>query len=345
MNDIVQNNDPLWFLNESSDLIEYKEGGLAEQIFALADARMQRNRKVIVSTIIGSSQAASELVEGMKKTQRLKVVFTDEIKEKLKDGTYSLMKKKDEDGVFKAIVVDAKGKIKAQADLKWEDVCKGVDPSKITSAMQGMAIQQQLKDIAGQLEDMSVSMEEILVGQHNDRLALFYSGEAVYREALATSDPERKKQLASAAILELTNAVASLQTTLALEINGICDKYDQDKEKFIGIKSDKLREKMFIINSSFQTIHKAMALKAAIYYNEGEYAALTVVLSDYKAFLERSLSDKNAHILYLADPNEKNLDGTWNIRQNELPQKIENTKELLMKASEYELEADKEDIA
>lgn len=341
---IIDTKNPLWFMEECNELLEYTEGGLANHIFELVDQSILKEQREVMASLVEVSPAMAELANGLKKTQRLKLVFSDEVKGKIADGTYRLMKKKDIDGVFKAVVVDQKGKTKAIADLKWDEVSKGVDPSRLTSAMQGMAIQQQLREIASQLEDMSVSMEEILIGQHNDRLALFYSGEAIYREALAATDPERKKQLTTSAILALTNASVSLQVSLAFEINEICSKYDFEKGKFIGIKSNKLQDKMCLINSSFQTIHKAMTLKAAIYYKDREYAALTAVLSDYEAFLQRSLTEQNARILYLADPNEKNLTGSWDIRKNELPMQIERTKELLSKPAMFALEATQEDI-
>lgn len=76
------------------------------------------------------------------------MVFFDEVKEKIANGTYRLMKRKDADGIFKAVVVDKKGKTRAIADLKWEEIENGVDPAGMTSAMQGMAIQQQLRAIS-----------------------------------------------------------------------------------------------------------------------------------------------------------------------------------------------------
>ena len=345
MGDIVTKNDnPLWFMEESTELIDYSEGDLSNQIFSFVDEKIMNDRKDIVASLVEAVPAFAEIAEGLKKTEKLKLVFSDEVKKKLEDGTYHLMKKKDADGVFKAIVVDGKGKIKAQADLKWEELCKGVDPARLTLAMQGMAIQQQLRAITEQLNEMSETMEEVLMGQYSDRLALFYSGEAIYREALATKDPERRKQLISAAILSLTNSISSLQANLAFEIRNVCDKYDEAKGRFVGIKTDKLKDKMFLINSSFQTIHKAMTLKTAIYYQEGEYEAVTRVLTDYKSFLERSLTEDKAHVLYLADPNEKNISGAWNLRQNELPIRIEKTRELLLNRQDYALECGKGDL-
>lgn len=346
MGDIILRGDnPLWFVDESTGLMEYSQGGLANQIFEIVDKKILGDKKDILLSLVESSPAIAELVKGMKKSERLQLVFSDEVQKKIADGTYKLMKRKDVDGIFKAVVVDEKGKTRAIADLKWEEIGNGVDPVGMTSAMQGMAIQQQLREISGQLQDMSAAMEDVLIGQHNDRLAMFLSGEAIYREALATSDETLQKSLTSAAIMALTNASASLQASLVYEINSICDKYDAEKGRFVGIKTEKIKEKMYLINSSFQTIHKATTLKAAIYYKEGEYQSLTTVLSDYKGFLERSLPEDKAHILYLADPNEKTFEGIWNIRRNELPVRIDNTRELLMQPQNYSLEMAKEEFS
>lgn len=344
-NSIIRITNPLWFVQESSELLECSEGGLANQLFDWVDSKISKEQKNIFADLIEAVPVVAEMAKGLKKTQRLKLVFDDDVQKKIKDGVYHLMKKKDEDGVFKAVVVDGKGKIRAIANLKMEDVLNNVDIARLTSAMQAKAIQHQLREIAVKLEEMNASMEEVLMGQYNDRLALFYCGEAIYREALATQDVERRKQLVSSAIMQLTNAVTSFQATLSYDIKSICDKYDEEKGRFTDIRMDKLKEKMVLINTAFQTIHKATTLKAAIYFNEHEYAALTTVLADYKSFLERSLSETNATILYLADPNDKKLEGSWNIRQNELPARIDSTRKLLANANEYALEVKKGDVA
>ncbi|MDO4189866.1 MAG: hypothetical protein Q4D29_12855 [Lachnospiraceae bacterium] len=346
MGDVVLREDNLlWFVDESTGLMEYKEGGLANQIFDIVDRKLLEEQQVIMQSILNSSPVIAEMANGMKKTERLQLVLSDEVKEKIAKGTYKLMKNKSADGVFKAVVVDKKGTIKAIADLKWEEVGENITPAGLASAMQGMAVQQQLRSISEKLQDMSVAMEDVLIGQHNDRLAMFLSGEAIYREALSVTDEDVKKNLTTSAIMALTNATSSLQASLIHEINTICEGYNEEKGRFVGIKSEKLKEKMFIINSSFQAIHKAATLKAAIYYKEGEYSALTTVLDDYKNFLERTLPDEKAHILYLADPNEKTFEGVWDIRKNELPSRIEKTRELLVKPHEYVLEMSKGEIA
>lgn len=273
MNELVTwQNNPLWFMEDSSDLLEYSDKGLASQIFAMADKQIYEEQKDIAKGLLGATPAMAELLKGLKKTETLQLVFSDEVKQKLSDGTYKLMKKKDLNGIFKAVVVDQKGKTRAIADIKFDQINGTIDPTQVTLAMQGMAIQQQLREISEQLETMTEVMEDVLIGQHNDRIAMYLSGESIYREALLVSDSEVKKNLTTSSILQLTNASTSLQASLVYEIDKLCDKYDKENGKFKGIKSEKIMEKMSIINSAFQTIHKANTLKAAIYYKEGEYA-------------------------------------------------------------------------
>lgn len=86
--------------------------------------------------LVESSSAVAELAKGLKKSERLQLVFSDEVKQKIADGTYKLMKRKDADGIFKAVVIDKKGKTRAIADLQWEEIGNGVDPASMTAAMQ-----------------------------------------------------------------------------------------------------------------------------------------------------------------------------------------------------------------
>lgn len=336
--------NPVLLVNEQKSMLDYPEGELADQVFCSAEVRMQQKRKGIMDAVIAASPMIAEAVKGLRKTQRLKLVFSEDTKDKLAKGVYRLMKCSDSDGMFKAIVVNSKGKIKEIASLRWDTVFQGIDVSKLLSSMQGIMIQRNLIEITNHLEYMSKSLEDILIGQYNDRLAMFYAGEAIYREALATSDIERKRLLSSAAIVSLTNSIATLQTSLEYEIKGVCEKYNGEKKKFIKISSEELKSKMYLINSSFQAIHKAISLKTAIYYEEGEYAALTTALSAYKAFLERSLNDRRVQILYQADPTDKCIDGIWASRKKDLPESIEKVKKLLSEPTEYAIEMKKEDL-
>ena len=343
MDELAISSNELAFLDECFGMrVVDSETSLANRVFEMVNDDLLKTEERIIENIASVSPAVAEALNGLEKNQTLKLVFSDEIKQKINSGQYHLMKKKDVDGVFKAVVVDSNGKTRAIADLKWEDVAKGVDPGQMANAMQGMAIQQQLQEISMQLEEMSQDMSDILRGQHNDRLALYYSGETIFKEALECNDEIIKKQLIASSIKALTDAASTLKIELISEVASLCKKYDGSKGKFVGIKSDKLIEKMEMINSSFCAIHNSTALKAAIYYQQGEYLALTSVLTDYKTFLEDTLTEERAKLLYLADPKDAVLNGTWNIRQNELPQRIKTVHARLSDPEMFELGIRKE---
>jgi len=52
-------------MEESSDVLEYSDKGLASQIFAMADKQIYEEQK--------------DIVRGLKKTETLQLVFSDEV--------------------------------------------------------------------------------------------------------------------------------------------------------------------------------------------------------------------------------------------------------------------------
>lgn len=53
MGDIVLRGDnPLWFVDESTGLMEYSEGGLANQIFELVDKKFSEIRRIFLCYLL-----------------------------------------------------------------------------------------------------------------------------------------------------------------------------------------------------------------------------------------------------------------------------------------------------
>lgn len=67
-------------MEESSDVLEYSDKGLASQIFAMADKQIYEEQKDIVKGLLGATPAVAELLKGLKKTETLQLVFSDEVK-------------------------------------------------------------------------------------------------------------------------------------------------------------------------------------------------------------------------------------------------------------------------
>lgn len=321
------------------DVFECNES-LAKKVFAQKSDELLNTGKTILEKIIAASPVIAELAKKLEKTEKLKLSFSDEVLQKLKDGTYRLMKEKDS-GIFKAVAVGPGG-IKELGNISIEQIPREIDLTQLSNAMQGMAINEKLQEISEKLEEMSKTIEGVIRGQHNDRLAMYYSGESLYREALVCIDKNMRIQLEASAIKALSDSVAALKVTLMSDIKELCEHFDFEKQRFDKkIKVEKIHEKVELINSAFSAIHDSTALKSAIYYKEGEYGAVTVTLSEYKRFLQETLDDERANILYFADENEKKyLSGVWDMRKNHLPEEIEEVKNRLSSPKEFFIEGE-----
>ncbi len=329
----------------NNEIVEYlEEDSFENSIFELAYTQIDKERSGILNEIMAACPALAEVVNGLETTEHLKLIFSDEVKKGMETGALKLMERKDEIGRFKAVVVDQAGKIRNIPDIKIDKALQGVDPAQMASAMQGMAIQMQLQDIKDQLEEMSMALNDVLAGQHNDRLAKYFAGVSLYKESLSVKDENLQKELTNSAIMMLSDAYSELSVSLKYSIDSLCSKYNEKDNSFKKIKSDQLCIEMAKINSSFEAIHKTVMLKTAIYYKEGEYVACSTVLNGYANFVEKTLPQNKSNILYLADPKEKTFMGVWNDRREGLPIKIQQVREKLADKANYSIEFREEDI-
>lgn len=75
-----------------------------------------------------------------------------------------------------------------------KEVFRGeMDPSQIANALQMAALQEQIHRITEQIVSIDHSVRDVLQGQQNDRIGLYYSGLAMYLEAQNT-DNENLRQ-------------------------------------------------------------------------------------------------------------------------------------------------------
>lgn len=305
----------------NAPLLYGQEGRIVAGIFKNSDDKIKDIAKSKFAEMMVAFPILAEIVTGLKENETVKIVLSDKAKKMIKEGKWSFAKVKDHGDLFRAIIKDKNGNIVEHAKLVMEDGVKSIDPVQLAFAMQAMAIQTQLKDISESLEILSDKLSSVIAGQQNDRIALFYSAEALYREAIISNNPIMKQQMIVEALSTLTNSIESLTQTTLYNVHKIVDNYDLKKNVF---KKDKINEELFPdVKMSYMVIHNAYALKTAIYCNEQEYGSAMQTLKSYKSFLEQSLSNGNGDILYYADKKENSLEGFWQKRQNVLPEKID----------------------
>ena len=330
------------FIFPEIDEFTYGSGRFVTNVFKEAEKKRKEESKMFIVKIMSVAPAVAILFEGLKQNEVVQIVLSDEAKANMKNKKWNWMDAKDNDGYFRALVKDENGKIREHALLKKENVPQGIDMTQMAMAMQGMAIQQQLSEISEKLDVMFDAINDVLAGQNNDRVGLYYSAENMFREAQKINDLSLREQMIIAALSNLSVSIEQIKQTTFYEIGKVNDNYDLKNHKFKKvIKQEEITE----IKRNFQVLHKAIALKVAIYSYTGEYNAAVYTLLEYKNFLKIALSEGKGEALYYSDSHEKSLQGFWNIQQNKYPKQIDLICNNIRNYDNYYLECRKGEIA
>lgn len=280
--------------------------------------QIEESNQVINSLIDNITSTASDIgdignilstSDGTRTEDRLVVDVDSETMKKFRDGSIKLVQ---EHGNFYAQIRE-KGRYGKKLPIKPESFQVGLGPEAVVMALQIQALQKQMQNLSSQVRQIDQNVHEVLQGQQNDRMALYYSGVALYLESMNVRDPALQTILTSQAMKTLTDSCFQLTMTLKSDVEYLAlGKYRMDKAH----QSDKMKEKMLEIDKAFETIHQASLLRAGIYLSRGELKASVSVLQEYSAFIEGTIA-KNAVLLSQCAVNDsgKEQEG-WHRRAN-----------------------------
>ena len=106
----------------------------------------------------------------------------------------------------------------------------------MANALQMKALQEQVQQIANQIAVIDHSVREVIQGQQNDRIGLYYSGLTLYLEARNVNDPEMKKALIAQSLRALSKARFQLGLTMQSDIKYLSDgEFKIAKGKSVGL--------------------------------------------------------------------------------------------------------------
>lgn len=273
---------------------------------AQADAFVEN----IYNVVLKESSTATQIVQGLKKGSRYVVDMTESTKKAIDNGQIKLVS---EHGKLRAQLLDSKGHYSTKLDIKEEFFSQGIDPVQMSNALQMKALQEQLKEIANQIVMINSSVIDVLQGQQNDRIALFYSGVNLYLEAQSVNNPEMKNALLAQSIRALSDGTQQLALTMESDIEYLTSK---QYNKIKGKKVEAIQGKMDGINKAFGFIHQATLARAAIYCEQNEYLAMANVLDEYSRFIDNVVVN-NANLLSQCDLSDDGTEkGIWKTRAN-----------------------------
>lgn len=297
-------NDELMTVSPYDDSFPMK---LLEQAFKFRVEESREVTNIVVKNVFKSANIDLRNLKPGEEKVRLVVDASDEFIKDYQNGVIKLAKEKGK------VVAQIKenGKYGAKLPIKNEVFLSGPDPLEIMTALQLQEIAESLQQLADQIQAIDENIKEVLRGQQNDRLGLYYSGVALYIEANRVSDEFFKKQLLSQSLKALTDAKYQLILTIQSDIIYLQRReYEADRKQ----KFNLLNEKITSINKAFTAIHQAMLMKAGIYCEMGEIAAMTSVFNEYAMFIKDSIVP-NYKLLAQCDIRDTGkIDGTWSSR-------------------------------
>lgn len=255
--------------------------------------------KNIYDAVVEQMPMLTELQQAMQTGCRYVVDVSETTLKAIESGAMRLV---EENGNTYA-QLSINGRYGSKLPIKKEVFCTGVDPVQVANALQMQAIQEQIQAVREQLVLIEGGVRDVLQGQQNDRIGLYYSGLSLFLESRSITDGGLRSALQAQSLRSLTEATFQLKLNMESDI-----RYIEQKEYKKGRKESKalLIERMNRINQGFAFIHQATMLRAGIYCNIGELASMAHVLEEYSGFIE-TVVKKNAVLLAQHDLND---DGT-----------------------------------
>lgn len=263
----------------------------------------------IYRAVVKEMPALTQVKQAMEKGCRYVVDISDSTMKAIENGALKLSQ---ENGKTYA-QLKVNGSYSTKLPIKKEVFRKGIDPTQMANALQMQALQEQIQDVADQLIMIDGSVREVLQGQQNDRIGLYYSGLSLFLESRSISDAGLKNALQAQALRALAESTFQLKMAMQSDIRYL-ELKEYDKAK--GKRRAMIMEHMNSINQSFAFIHQATMLRAGIYCDIGEHASMARVLEEYSHFIETDIA-KNAVLLSQHDIHDDGTPtGVWASRSH-----------------------------
>ena len=254
---------------------------LFDEQFAVAnfEALIEQSENDSESILASARQAAHTAFDREQDEPKYVLDISDDVAAKIDSGELQLVTYGDE--AF-AQLRDENGRFGKRLPIKKDLEEEGISVEQLQIALQMEAIKDQLKSIISGMKELEGYVKDVLEGQRNDRIGLYYSGISLYIEACATRDEYLRKQLTAQAIKSLNDANSQMIQEARSSIEYLVTKqFRKSKDRM-----KKIEEQLSIIQQCSGAIFKASCMKAIVYYSCGEVDAMLVAIEEYGHFVE-----------------------------------------------------------
>lgn len=281
---------------------------LLEEAFEFQLNRAERVAHDIYDAVTKDSAPVFPLVDSERESHLI-VDVSDDVMQDIHDGKIKLV---EENNQFFAQLRE-NGHYSKKLPVKEKTFGDELSVYQAANALQLKAIQESLQKLSVQIKAIDESVRDVINGQQTDRIGMYYSGVSLFMEASAVSNPSLKESLLAQSIKALTESSFQLTLIMQSDIRYIKNKEYESKKK---IRTKLISEKMASINQCFSIIHQSSILKAGIYCQAGEFAAMGSVLEEYSRFIAGTVA-QNASLLAQCDiSDDGTILGVWKSRAN-----------------------------
>lgn len=270
-----------------------------------------------IEKMLYTAPAFINMVKASIPKETFQAILTDEQKAEIASGALKLMTKKD--GTLMANLVNPKtNKIVSTIPLK----SVNLSPA-LTEAMTGYAVQMQMAQIAEEIHNVQIAIEEVRQGQECDRLAMAYSCQQKLLQAMQMKNP----QLKSMALLQIASDAEDSRNLLMQSQNANLAFIKEQPESFwgkllSGASPEKISRRMNEIRESLSAVNMVSLAEAMAYQELGESAAACQSLQYYAGYLQKAYltTDGLVQRLDSVDPSPENY---WSKTLPDIKQKIQ----------------------
>ena len=295
-----------YLTQDTSDLIDL---GKAGELTAFSDRQTLPHflRKLLLrlQQTLCSAPAFVNALRSMLPEEALVAVLTDGQKAQLAERTVKLLTKKD--GSILATLCDAKtGNFVANVPLQEMRLTP-----ELVGAVAELSTQIQMVQVMERLDELQESLDRVLVGQQNDRLATADSCKQKYRQALMILDPDRRQDMLLHIVRDAEDSRNLLMRALKAGVSYMMEQPESMAGKILAGESDKkLDERMREIRSSFSEINQVSMVEALAYQHLSEPGAMLESLKYYGDFISDAFLKMPDTLSRLSSMDEKS-DNYW----------------------------------
>lgn len=302
-------------INDKSELSILDDQYTVSYFSHLVETKRIKSNSIISK--ISDMLLASEFVDEFKKTLKTDFEYVVDLKPELKIAIEKGLVKfdKNKNGEIFAQLRNLGGKYGKKISISKRTIKNEINVIDLNNAIQLKAIEMKMEEMILVMGHINQSVSEIIHGQQNDRLGLYYSGVNLYLESKLLKDDGLRNLVISQSLKSLSDSNAQMIQSIQANVQYLVDKKYKQKK---GNSSIDINERMIEINKSFETIFRSTIMKASIYYETNELPAMLMTLDEYGKFLNKviipivpKLIEYDVNDIYLEN-------GVWEKRANSL---------------------------